>query len=177
MNFDCQTGSPSVERTSRHLGLRFAVSYVLINLTRPHSQTCVSSLAHYWNVCCWNVIIVCFDFEIFLRYWELEDINQSFMGTRESFTTQKHGFQHFAHVAAAFWTSVLCFHPLHYTFSTPASSPLPLFIQKPCVACQLPLHWRRAPNKTKQLSLPLLRPGWPLLSLLNSPLFCSRTWP
>lgn len=53
----------------------------------------------------------------------------------------------------------------------PPSPLCPLHPKTMCgMSFQLPLHWRRAPNKTKQLSVPSLGPGLHLLSLSKLPL-------
>lgn len=72
--------------------------------------------------------------------------------------------------------SVLQPPPLHFHHSCIQLESLlpyrcPLHPKTMCgVSFRLPSHQRKAPNKTKQLSLPLLGPGSPPLPLLNSPL-------
>lgn len=95
-------------------------------------------------------------------------------------------FQTFDLVDSAFCTlfSLLCMTifsarqppPLHFPHScikleSVLASRCPLHPKTMCgVSFRLPSRQRKAPNKTKQLSLPLLGPGLPPLPLLNSPL-------
>lgn len=62
----------------------------------------------------------------------------------------------------------------HHSCFKPVSlhpSLCPLYLKTMCgMSFQLPPRWRRAPNKTKQLSLSSLGPGLHPLSLSNSPL-------
>lgn len=155
----------------------------------PQPKLCLQ-LSHCWNLRTvllnHSVINVCFDFEVFWRYYEWKttmcfDHNQSFMGACVSFsikTTQpipvvcSCGCSFFGPFFLCYiWSPFLCCNPLPINPESPLSSRCPLHPKTMCgVSFQLPPRWRRAPNKKKQLSLLLLGPGSPPLSLLNSPL-------